>query len=748
MKKRSSLSTRIVRAGVLGLGSVAAMAALTSGCLDRPVSPAKPNTTNVIVDQIRQDSVNKIDMLFMIDNSISMADKQVILADAVPALVGRLVTPICVDSTTKQPVGGSANPTCANGEPEFPPIRDIHLGVVTSALGSFGGDTCSSGAEGQDDKGRLVGSVRTITQNHENLPFLKWNPDTDPVDQAGSGTLITEFTEHVIKAGESGCGYEASLEAWYRFLIDPQPPESVIKDGAFTTALRCEGEGSPCGANGTCINTFCADNVVLAQRQQFLRPDSLVAVVMLSDENDCSIRADGQSWLVTLGNAGLPKATPACETDPDSPACTSCGVGGSGCEGQAYPATEDHVNLRCWEQKRRFGVDFLYPANRYVQGLNSPSISDRTGAPTPNPLFATGGGVSRDPSLVFLAGVVGVPWQLLATPDTQAPGVPLRYLDANQVDWAKITKAGHQPPGDPHMVEQPGPRGGLPTFATPNTDPYHGHEWDIAAAGGNNGPNDLQFACIFPLPQTRDCSGATGGCDCNNAGINGKSPLCYDGANFTSIQRYAKAYPGLRQLEVLRDFNNVNAGNAIPASICPKDSQNADKTNAGYGYNPAVNAIIDRLKAKLAGACLTRPVTINEAGEPQCAIVEAVPAPPTGCGGCNPAANRSAPDEKLIKPVLDGLRRENLCGPKSVDGRPCDTANWCLCGIGLAGDSCKNDVNVSGGTIGWCYIDPEQGVGNPELVKDCSPQRQLRFVGDNTPQNGSIVFIACLGSPL
>jgi len=33
----------------------------------------------------------------MIDNSLSMADKQEILAQAVPALVTRLIAPLCVD---------------------------------------------------------------------------------------------------------------------------------------------------------------------------------------------------------------------------------------------------------------------------------------------------------------------------------------------------------------------------------------------------------------------------------------------------------------------------------------------------------------------------------------------------------------------------------------------------------------------------------------------------------------------------
>src|SRR5262245_35737369 len=52
--------------------------------------------SNATVDRIRQTGVDKIDLLFMIDNSVSMADKQEILKAAVPDLVGRLVSPSCV----------------------------------------------------------------------------------------------------------------------------------------------------------------------------------------------------------------------------------------------------------------------------------------------------------------------------------------------------------------------------------------------------------------------------------------------------------------------------------------------------------------------------------------------------------------------------------------------------------------------------------------------------------------------------
>ncbi len=90
-KSPSSVLTRMLRASVVGATALFSTGLLASGCLDRPVSPSTPNTTNVFVDQIKQTTVDKIDLLFMIDNSISMADKQTFLAEAVPQLVNRLI---------------------------------------------------------------------------------------------------------------------------------------------------------------------------------------------------------------------------------------------------------------------------------------------------------------------------------------------------------------------------------------------------------------------------------------------------------------------------------------------------------------------------------------------------------------------------------------------------------------------------------------------------------------------------------
>ena len=79
-----------------------------------------------------------------------------------------------------------------------------------------------------------------------------------------------------------GCGIESQLESWYRFLVQPDPYASL---GLDKTGKFAQWVG--------------VDTVLLAQRADFLRPDSLVAVIVLSDENDSEVDVrsfGGTAW--------------------------------------------------------------------------------------------------------------------------------------------------------------------------------------------------------------------------------------------------------------------------------------------------------------------------------------------------------------------------------------------------------------------------------------------------------------------
>jgi hypothetical protein len=259
-------------------------------------------------------------------------------------------------------------------------------------------------------------------------------------------------------------------------------------------------------------------------------------------------------------------------------------------------AVEDPINLRCFDQKRRFGVDFLYPLDRYARGFTKPLIFDRDGNLADNPLFAGG---KRAPELVVVAGIVGVPWQDIAADPTS---IGLGFRPVLQIDWSLLLgdPATGTPPGDPLMVESIEPREGVtptlgkplepPSAASPQANPINGHERQIEAK------DDLQFACIYPHPAPKECSGGATDCECVAGNID-TNPLCQapDGS-YGSSQRYARALPSVRELELLARLGKQG----VVASVCAAETANS--THPGYGYKPAVDALLRELRRSLEEA--------------------------------------------------------------------------------------------------------------------------------------------------
>jgi hypothetical protein len=711
---------------------------LETGFCSVPTSP----TTNYFVSFLQQGGVDKADLLFVIDNSISMADKQAIFRDAVPQLVNRLITP-------------QVDP--AMGSPEFKPVVDLHIGIVSSSLGGHGADFCSPTGDPnwnptKDDHGRLIGApgMRAgAPPTFQNLGFLAWDPTNKYGGEASAAALISNFQALVTVDGETGCGFEATLEAWYRFLIDPNPPVDIVTQ------------------NGTSV-PLGTDNDVLAQRAAFLRPDSLVGIIMLTDENDCSVMDSGAGWLSSQGTLNnvpfhLPRATSVCNTTPNDPCCVSCNATNppAGCnlagdpecaKGGSLDEVGDSLNLRCWQQKRRFGIDFLYPTDRYVNALKSNQVTDRDGQVQANPLYLSGGSAPRDPGRVFLAGIVGVPWQDIATPESLT-GPDLVYLRSDQINWDWIVGDVNNwvMPQDPLMIEGPDPRTGVnpvtndplapPTSTNPQENAMNGHEYNIPLR------NDLQYACIFQLGQPRDCSTGTGACDCLSFDVSMNKPLCQPpgGGQAGTTQYFAKAYPGLRLLQVLQDFGE----NSIVGSVCPK-LPSGDATNPSSGYKPAVDAIVDRFREVMGAQCLPRelqtlqddPATPqDETGKVPCDVVEALS--PGAFAGCDAALGRTeiATDDALRTAVLDRLASAGSCGGAS--GIPCTSFGLCRLAQ-LVTPECQTSPTPT--TPGFCYInDP-----NNALLADCPDfeKRILRFVGDNVPAKGAIVMLACTAQSL
>ncbi|MBK9259512.1 MAG: hypothetical protein IPM54_06700 [Polyangiaceae bacterium] len=734
------------------------------GCLDRPIGLNEPRITATIAEIVPNSGISKIDLLLAIDNSASMADKQQILALAVPDLVESLVNPRCIDEqgnalpNNKQPAGPEQN--CPVGSRrEFAPVLDIHIGIVSSSLGGHGGNRCPDvvqdptcgGPISKNDHGRLVAREDTCSpensaSTYQNKGFLAWDPmqELDPPGESQLGTLdgampglVPALAEMVQGAGQKGCGYESQLESIYRFLVDPEPHATI--EVVNNVAKR-----------------IGVDDDLLAQRAAFLRPDSLVAILMLSDENDCSIR-DGGSYYRAAHSDRLPRPRAICAENPNDPCCTSCGVNApAGCptdptcvDGQGslilLNDEEDPVNLRCFDQKRRFGIDFLQPTDRYVKAFSEPKIADRSGNLVNNPLFPEAnpkaGLVSpRTSGMVFLAGIVGVPWQDVARdPKDLGKGFKTSTDMENDGTWDVILgiPAENQPPLDPLMRESTDPRTGTnpitgeQTDVTPGTplgNSINGHEWTTQG-------DDLQYACIFDLPQPTSCAGDTT-CECFSSGSD--NPLCDPNVPQQLVK--AKAYPGLRQLSVLRGLGDQG----IVASVCPQ--QVADRDLANYGYRAAIGALIDQLKTKISGPCLPRTLDRDDKGNVSCLLIEAKQ---TGgaCPPCDPT-NARLPVDPSHQSAIE-LAKQRSPG-----------SNWdCFCEIPqLVGEDlaiCQNDISdtpvtPSGESVdGYCYIDAttEPAIGNPIHVATCpeNERRRIRLVGKAEPAKDATLVVLCSG---
>ncbi len=599
-----------------------------------PDQLAPPNDGGVPVPQLMS---NKVDILFAIDNSRSMGDKQALLAQAVPNVIAGFLS----------------------GK-QFPAVTDMHIGIVSSSLGGGGAEQtggqpiCAPNAlepvfnkynSHNDDKGRLINRVKPKSANGSGAEdtvahavptdgnggnFLAWLPAKTPTPNVPPETdqtaLMTDFQTLIIGTQEYGCGLEAQLESWYRFLVQPDPYDALL--------VNPDPNGGPPKTvlTGT-------DATVIKQRHDFLRNDSVVIVVQVTDEEDSwtdPLAIGGRGWVTrTTTFPGsptnlMPRGTSACDspidpnnpssTGPSDPNCTSCGFAGNLANGTPissdpnctiscgvncvgyYTAKDDNLNVRYVnDMKRRYGIAPQFPIERYVDGLTSVKVPNRDGEHPNgagnyvgnknclNPLFAktlptdpndaslcdgTAQPGPRNSSLVYYLHVGGVPPNLIAD-----GGTPKATLSAN--DWAKIIGKS---PGyydytgiDPHMIESTRPRtaanqSGTPYLSSPlpditaadNADPINGREWDTTLSPFGL---DLEYACTFPLLTPKECTDPANvnACECVKNAVNpGGPPLCAAGASGKSLQVRGKAYPTIRELRVAQGMGN----HGVVGSLC------------------------------------------------------------------------------------------------------------------------------------------------------------------------------------
>jgi hypothetical protein len=714
---------------VVGISAVVLPTAM--GCLSRPVSGANPDTETLFSTVLNKSAVDRVDLLFMIDDSRSMGDKQSYLAQAVPDLLTRLVMPNCVDlADATKVVGVSRNGKCATGRIEFPPVHDMHIAVVTSALGPMGGDVCtdrnvtSPPPNALDDDGQIINRRGSVADAPGG--FLAWFPNTS--DNAGATptpgtpalggpnadttTLVSDFQSLVQGVGETGCGIEAQLESWYRFLVQPDPYASI---GASNGSATLQG----------------IDTTVLRQRHDFLRPDSLLAIIDLTDENDSSVDPRAYNGTSVAGfhmnESKTPpfRGTSACATNPNDPACTSCAntavSGDPACRTPTYDLNNDpqgNPNIRHVHMKQSFGLDLQYPMQRYVDGLTKTTVPDRDGEYPPgaqtyegqadcsNPIFSQDlpDGSSTDSAtlchlspgprtadLVYYAHIGGVPADLLHFDPTNPAASAL-----TDGDWTKIL--GQDPATydytgiDPRMME------------TYKTRPYPAPD----AAAGFFTYWDLAFSCTFPLATPRDCTQTTpptiqAGCDCAYS----TPPASFGGWELCdphdpTKQVTAKAYPTVRELYLAKLLGD----HGVVASICPIHASEQGPGDPLYGYRPAMAAIVGRLTGSLVGQCLPHQLSGTIGYEP-CLVLASLP---QGGMTCDASKGLSPADPATVARASGVLAASDAPLFDPSQHTVCQMAQ--LTAADLVAGSCTEST-----AAGWCYVADQNATGQcPDAI--------------------------------
>jgi hypothetical protein len=595
MPPRARTTASIGRAlslALLGCALAAATSVPTTGCgrtpgeIHDPPEAGTDAETDAGVELITQ--TDKLDVLFVIDNTRTASFAHPMLSRTIPYFLDRLVNPRCVNGLGQivdNP--GSGSEACRVGLRDFAPVSDIHLAVISTSLGGHGADTCSPETgtfdPQQNDGAHLLArnAAGGVVPTYDGLGFIVWDPDQErtPPGSSDIDSVQAKLQEMIGGVGDRGCGFESQLESFYRFLIEPDPYDHVEVNNNSATLV------------GT-------DQVVLSQRADFLRDDSVVLIVLLSDEDDCSTRDGGQFFLsnqsVLEGQPfRMPRARNECQLDPDDPCCASCGQGvpsgcgpSSNCNAGVYDENEDPINLRCFDQKRRFGIDFLQPLDRYLSGLSERTIADRDGNVVPNPLFAG----LRSPRMVLLTGVVGVPWQDIANAPTN---IAAGFIPTPSIPWERILEDPEtgDPPTDPLMIPSRDPRSGTnpvdgnelqpPTATSPTANPINGHEHTLA--------RELQYACTYRLEQPVVCNDTS--CECLTLAEIDTNPVCQeDNGNYTSVQHFGRATPATRPLRLLQRLG----AQAVVTSICTEPSFQPNAED--FGYKPATDAMMRALR--------------------------------------------------------------------------------------------------------------------------------------------------------
>ncbi len=304
-----SQSNRVRGAMRRGVG-LAVLGLVAQGCLDRPVAAPDTRLQSGVNLEIQNNAVDSVDILFEIDNSNSMAANQANLARNFSILINQLVAPPDRDM---------------NGSPDYPPVKSLHVGVISSDLGTPGSTVPSCANSDVGDDG-LLNPIRNGQAIRSHQPWTTAPAGTRParcmmvptqypsfLTFDADSTNAAEFRDDFVcnaYLSIGGCGLEQQLESAYRALVVHNPREQP-------------GNTDP--------------------NAGFVRPNAVLAIVMVSDEEDGSVRD------CRYAENGVP--------------CTD-GIGVFDSTSAAWASTD--LNLRFYMYTPGSAQDPTWPLDRYM----------------------------------------------------------------------------------------------------------------------------------------------------------------------------------------------------------------------------------------------------------------------------------------------------------------------------------------------------------------------------------------------
>ena len=209
----------VILSSLLGLTTVG----LLAGCPDRSISQPDINQGRVEYKDIPVSINRNIDILFVIDDSPSMSDKQTNLKNNFPGFINVLNT-----------IEGG--------------LPNVHIGVVTSDLGTKGAEDSGPGPSIGGCNASKNGNLQTFGAPVQGQ-FISDTLNADMMTRTTNytGNLSDVFSQ-MATAGAMGCGFEQTIEAAKRAL----EPNNTANAG-------------------------------------FIRNDAYLAIIFLTDEDDCSM---------------------------------------------------------------------------------------------------------------------------------------------------------------------------------------------------------------------------------------------------------------------------------------------------------------------------------------------------------------------------------------------------------------------------------------------------------------------------